>query len=64
MCPVSNPIEFARSVKVELSFVKWPSHKETLRLTMTVIIVSLIVAVYIGGLDALFTSILQKFISR
>lgn len=31
---------------------------------MTVIIVSLIVAVYIGGLDALFTSILQKFISR
>lgn len=57
-------LEFIRSVKVELASVKWPNRQETLRLTMMVILVSLFVGIYIGGLDIVFTSLLQGFISR
>lgn len=61
---MANPLEFIRSVKVELAFVKWPSHEQTLRLTATVILVSLLVGLYIGGLDIVFTSLLQRFVNR
>ena len=41
---------------------KLPSRQETLRLTLLVIFVSLFVALYIGGLDLAFTSLIQKII--
>jgi len=52
--------EFFRSVKLELIQVKWPSHQETVRMTAMVIIVSAVVAAYAGGLDVLFTRLLQS----
>lgn len=56
-------LEFIRSVRVELASVKWPSRQETLRLTGLVIAVSIFVALYIGGLDLAFTSLVQKIIN-
>jgi len=53
-------LEFIRSVKLEMAQVKWPSHQETIRLTAMVIIVSAVVAAYAGGLDVLFTQLLQS----
>ena len=60
----SAPVEFIREVKVELASVKWPSRQETLKLTGTVIAVSIFVALYIGGLDLVFTGLIQGIISR
>ena len=60
----SAPVEFIREVKVELASVEWPSRQETLKLTGTVIAVSLFVALYIGGLDLVFTGLIQGIISR
>ena len=60
----SAPVEFIREVKVELASVKWPSRRETLKLTGLVIAVSLFVALYIGGLDLVFTSLIQGVINR
>lgn len=57
-------LEFIRSVGVELASVKWPNRQETLKLTLMVIIVSAFVGIYIGGLDIIFTSLIQGLINR
>ncbi len=47
----------------ELKKVSWPSRQETIRLTMIVIIVSLIIGVYIGIIDVLLAKGLE-FITK
>lgn len=53
---MTSPITFIKETREELRQVKWPTKDEVIRLTSIVIIVSLIVGMYIGGLDFLFTS--------
>lgn len=61
---MARPLEFIRSVKIELTKVKWPSHAEAVKMTVLVIITSAAVSIYSGGLDYLFTALLQQVISR
>ncbi|KKS93517.1 MAG: Preprotein translocase, SecE subunit [Candidatus Collierbacteria bacterium GW2011_GWC2_43_12] len=61
---MSRPLEFLRSVKLELAQVKWPSHQEALKMTILVIITTAIVAAYSGGLDYIFTVALQSVLNR
>lgn len=60
---IRTPLEFIGSVRVELASVKWPSRAETTRLTLLVIGISVFVGFYIGGLDLLFTTLLQRLIN-
>jgi preprotein translocase subunit SecE len=53
-----NPAIFLKEVKIELQKVTWPSREQTRKLTIIVIIVSATVAVFVGGLDLLFTKLL------
>jgi len=46
---------FLKEVKSELSKVTWLSRQQTIRLTLVVIAVSLVVAFFIGSLDFIFT---------
>ena len=46
----------------ELKRVNWPSFRETGRLTSIVIGLSLAVAIFLGLLDFIFTSILRQLI--
>jgi len=48
----ANPVQFIKEVTNELKKVTWPTREETIKLTGVVIIISLIVAFFIGGLDA------------
>jgi preprotein translocase subunit SecE len=57
-------INFLKESKTELKKVKWPTLKETLQYTLVVIIISLVVAVYLGSLDYIFSFILRKFIIK
>jgi len=57
-------LNFLKESKVELKKVKWPTLKETLQYTLVVIIISLVVAIYLGGLDYLFSFLLRKFIIK
>lgn len=46
----------------ELKKVNWPSQKETVRLTIIVIILSLFVAVFLGVLDIITSHIIEQLI--
>ena len=52
--PNIAPTKFFREVVNELSKVTWPTKKEATRLTAAVIMISLGVGVFIGGLDIVF----------
>lgn len=54
---------FATDVFDELKKVSWPSRAETIRLTLIVIGVSLIIGLYVGIIDILLTKGLE-FITK
>lgn len=54
-----NPATYLQETINELKLVQWPSREITIRLTLTVIAVSAIMAVYVGGLDFGFTNLLK-----
>jgi len=54
-----KPITFLKEVRSELKRVTWPTRNEAIRLTSVVIAVSIVVGIYIGALDYLFTKIME-----
>lgn len=52
---------FLKEVRLEMKKVNWPSREETIRYTLIVIGVSFFVAIYLGGLDYIFSLFLNKF---
>jgi preprotein translocase subunit SecE len=61
---LKKALNFLRESKTELKKVKWPTLRETLQYTLVVIIISLVVAAYLGGLDYIFSFLLRKFIIK
>jgi len=55
-------ITFLKEVRLEMKKVNWPTRNETIKYTLIVIGVSLVVAAFLGGLDFIFTTILNKFV--
>ena len=49
---------FLGEVKSELEKVTWPTTADVVRLTAVVIIISMVVGVYLGGADYIFTNLL------
>jgi len=46
----------------EFAQVTWPTREMAIRLALVVIILSLILAAFLGGLDLLFTYLLKAFV--
>ena len=57
-----SPLQFLKEVKAELKKVHWPSQKAVIKMTSMVILVSLIVSLFISGLDFVFTRLNQLLI--
>lgn len=55
---------FLSEVIAELKKVVWPSRAQTIQATVLVIAISLIVGLYIGGLDYVFTTVLNKLLFK
>jgi len=55
-------INFFKEVRTEMKKVNWPTRQETFKYSMIVIGVSLAVAAFLGGLDFLFSIVINKFI--
>jgi preprotein translocase subunit SecE len=58
---LSKIITFLKEVKMEIKKVNWPSREQTVRYTLIVLGVSAAVAMFLGGLDFVFTVLLEKF---
>ena len=56
-----NPLTYVKESKAELDKVVWPTRMEAIRLTIVVIIISVIVGAYIAGLDAIFAKFTETF---
>lgn len=50
-----NIITFLKEVKEELIKVAWPTREQTIRYTILVIIVTVAVGLFLGGLDYILT---------
>ena len=57
-------LKYLHEVQQELQRVSWPTRQQTWEKTSLVILVSLIVGIYIGALDHVFTQVTQLLITR
>jgi len=55
---MTDPIVFLKEVRDELQKVVWPTRAEIIRLTVVVVIISLFVGIFIGGVDLILTKLL------
>jgi len=61
---IKNIPSFLKETKGELKRVVWPTRKQATQYTLIVIGASLAVAFFLGGLDFLFTYLINRFIIR
>lgn len=54
--------DFLKEVRLEMKKVNWPTRNEAIKYTLIVVVLSVIVAAFLGGLDAVYQYLLDKFI--
>ena len=59
-----KPLVFLKEVRSELKKASWPTREQAIRLTGVVIAISLVVALYVGGLDYLFTTFISFVVQQ
>lgn len=59
---MNKAVSFIKESYEELRKVSWPSRKQTINYTLVVVGVSIAVAVFLGALDMIFSSIVEKTI--
>ena len=62
MNKIKKSIFFLQEVKTEIKKVSWPTRKETIRYTLIVIGISMVLALYLGFFDFIFNFLLRNFI--
>ncbi len=59
-----NPLQFLREAKNELFRGVWPARQDVLRITIVVIIISVIVALFLGGIDFGLNKLVRYIVDR
>jgi preprotein translocase subunit SecE len=59
----NSPGEFIRQVRAETAKVVWPTRKETTQTAIMVLIMTIILAIFFLGVDAVFNGIVQALLS-
>lgn len=54
---------YLRNVRGELAHVVWPSSRQTMVYTVLVVLISAIAALYLSGLDYVFTGVVNRMIT-
>ncbi len=60
---MSKITEYLKETRAELKHVIWPSRSQTLYYTLIVIVLSVLIAYYLGVFDFIFSRGLEKIIS-
>lgn len=55
-------VQFIKESRTELKKVVWPTREETIRHTLTVIMMSAALALFLGGVDYALQFILKTFV--
>ena len=55
---------FFKEVWVEMKRVSWLSQKDVIRYTLIVLAVTAGAAIFLGGLDFIFTTVIKSFVLR
>jgi preprotein translocase subunit SecE len=64
MKPLQPAINYLTAARAEIAKVTWPNRRQTLRLTIVVIIFSIAMAVILGTIDLGFSALLKKVIVK
>ena len=59
---ITRALEFLAEVKAEVNKVTWPSRREALSGTAVVLVVVLLMATFLGIIDAILSRIVQSII--
>jgi preprotein translocase subunit SecE len=54
---------YFQDLKREFQRINWPNRSETVKMSLVVITLSLVVAAYLGLLDFLFSTLLKRLVS-
>ena len=60
---MSKITEYFKETKGELKHVNWPTRQQTIYFTIIVIVLSVLIAYFLGIFDFIFSTLLQKVIS-
>jgi len=56
-----NIFDYFRETKGEMKHVSWPTKKQVTAYTVSVVIISIFAALYLGLFDYIFTEIVNRF---
>ena len=58
-----SPGEFIRQVRAETAKVHWPTRKETVATAIMVVIMTMLLATFFFGIDAIFSTAVKYLLS-
>jgi preprotein translocase subunit SecE len=64
MQAVTRIKEFAQDVFVEFRKVTWPTRQELINSTAVVIVVTVVLAFFLGGVDVVLTRLVERILHR
>ncbi|WP_295492922.1 preprotein translocase subunit SecE [Sphingorhabdus sp. EL138] len=59
----NSPGEFIRQARTEIGKVVWPSRQETVQTAIMVLIMTIILAIFFLGVDAVFAAIVKGLLA-
>ena len=59
---MAQPFHYLKEVRTELKKVNWPTREQTIKYTLTVIVISLATAIFFGALDYVFGWLLNTLV--
>jgi preprotein translocase subunit SecE len=59
---VERVVTYLREVRIELSRVNWPTRLELTRMSIVVLIVLLVMAIYLGTFDYIYTVVIKRWL--
>ncbi len=59
-----SPVAFVREAFDELKKVTWPTREDVIRLTFTVILISVMVAIFLGAIDYGIEKAIERIVTR
>ena len=55
-------VQYLKDTQTELKHVSWPTRRQAVVFTVVVVVLSILIAAYLGALDVVFTWVVENFI--